>query len=187
MLSYPFEELHRRRPRRFQDRVVPAMRYTNALLLLVASFTLFACAKAGKEVAEELGIVPSTCGTDGARVQATVGSDAFCADGQIVAVGDGNTALVTGIGLLGNTLSIQLDTLVAGSYPINDASNAVLFFSVGTTYTSTSSEPGTLVISAHDPATRRLKATVNVHVRNEMNGQSKAVEASLDVTYTTSD
>jgi hypothetical protein len=159
------------------------MRHTAPLSILVILLTLSACAKAGKEVAEELGIVPTTCGTDGARMEATVGDGSFCADGQIIAVSDGSTAMVTGIGLLGNTLSLQLDTLDPGTYPITEAQNAILFMSLGTPYVTTGDLPGTLAIEAHDPVVRRIKATFNVNLRNEMSGAARPVSGSIDVTY----
>ena len=78
------------------------MRHSKLLLFVIPMVLLFSCVKAGKEVAEELGIVPSTCGSDGARVQVDVDGSAFCADAHITAVSDGTSAIVTGVGILGN-------------------------------------------------------------------------------------
>ncbi|HRH68027.1 MAG TPA: hypothetical protein PLB89_00835 [Flavobacteriales bacterium] len=160
------------------------MRHTNLLLLLMTIATLSACVKAGKEVAEELGIVPSSCGTDGARIEAQVDDASFCADGQIVALSDGHTATITGLGLLGSSLSLELDTLEAGTYPINEARNAIMYMSLGTPYTSMADQPGTLTISGHDVEGHRLKAHFEATLRNEMSGGTKAISGSVDVTYT---
>lgn len=160
------------------------MRHTNLLLLMMTIATLTACVKAGKEVAEELGIVPSSCGTDGARIEASVDGTTFCADGQIVAVSEGNTATITGLGLLGSSLSMELDTLEAGTHPINEARNAIMYMSLGTPYTSMADQPGTLTISSHDAANHRLKASFEATLRNEMSGATKPISGSVDVTYT---
>ncbi|MBL7953075.1 MAG: hypothetical protein JNM62_15305 [Flavobacteriales bacterium] len=159
------------------------MRHINILLLIVSIITLSACAKAGQEVAEELGIIPSTCGSDGARVQAEVDGSSFCGDAQIIAMSDGHSATVSGIALLGNTLSLQLDTLGVGTYTISEADNAVLYLSGGTPYTTDSDSAGSVIITGHDGAAHRLKATFQARVRNEMSGSSKAISGSLDVTY----
>ena len=160
------------------------MRHMNLILLFATIATLSACAKAGKEVAEELGIVPSTCGSDGARFQATVGGDSFCADGQIMAVSDGISANITGLGLLGSTITLQVDTLAEGTYVINEAENAVLYMALGTPYVTMADQPGTLTITMHSANDRRLKASFEATVRNEMSGATKPVNGSIDVTYT---
>lgn len=163
------------------------MRHANLLLFCVCIATLSACVKAGKEVAEELGIIPSGCGADGARVQATVDGASFCADGQIVAVSDGTSANVSGIGLLGNTLTMQLDTLAPGTYAISEAENAILYLATGTPYVSMGDSAGALTIIAHDETAHTLKASFEATLRNEMSGAAKPVYASVEVTYTVAD
>jgi len=159
------------------------MRHMNLILLIATIATLSACAKAGKEVAEELGIVPSSCGSDGARMQATVDGATFCADGHIMAVSDHTSANISGIGLLGNTITLQVDTLAEGTYVIDEAENAVLFMALGTPYVSMADQPGTLSISSHNATDRRLKASFEATVRNEMNGTTKPISGTVDVTY----
>mgnify|MGYP007127719266 CR=1 FL=1 len=160
------------------------MRHTNLLLLFISILTLSACVKAGKEVAEELGIVPSSCGTDGARLEASVNGNAFCADGNLSAISDGTSATVIGLGLLGSAVTLQVDTLAAGTYVMNEAENSLLYMELGTPYVSIAEQPGTLTISSHDPASHRLKASFDAHVRNEMSGTVKPISGTVDVTYT---
>lgn len=159
------------------------MRRTNLIIVVVSIATLTACAKAGKEVAEELGLVEATCGADGARIQANIGGNEFCADGTIVAVCDGTSATVTGIGLLGNTLTLQMDSVVVGTHVISEGANAMLFLSAGTPYVTVGDSAGRLVILEHTPADRRLKAEFECTVFNEMNGQVRPISGSVDVTY----
>ncbi|MBL7945150.1 MAG: hypothetical protein JNN32_03735 [Flavobacteriales bacterium] len=163
------------------------MRHTNLLILIVSIATLSACAKAGKEVAEELGLAPASCGTDGARVEVDFDGSSFCADGSIVAVSDGTSASITGIGLLGNTFSAQVDSIALGQHTVSEASNALLFMSTGTPYVSVGDSAGWLAIDEHDAANRRLKVRFQAVVFNEMNGQTKPISGSVDVTYTTAE
>lgn len=160
------------------------MRHINLLLLSTSLFTLVACAKAGKKVAEELGLVPSTCGSDGARVQAEIDGASFCADANITAMSDGTSASITGIGLLGNTFSVQLDSLAVGTRTVSEATNSILFMQAGTPYVVIGDSAGWLAIDHHDAAARRLKARFQATVFNEMNGRSKPLSGSVDVTYT---
>lgn len=161
------------------------MRHTELLLLVVAITALSACAKAGKEVAEELGLAPATCGADGARVQVDIDGSSFCADGSIVAISDGTTASITGIGLLGNTFSAQVDSIALGDHTISEASNALLFLNTGTPYVTVGDSAGWMAIDEHDAQDRRLKLRFQAVVFNEMNGQTKPISGSVDVTYTT--
>ncbi|MBX2972505.1 MAG: hypothetical protein KF797_05340 [Flavobacteriales bacterium] len=160
------------------------MRHINLILLCTSLVTLAACAKAGKKVAEELGLVPSTCGTDGARVQAEVDGASFCADASITAMSDGTSASITGIGLLGNTFSVQIDQLAVGTRTVSEATNAILFMSAGTPYVVVGDSAGWIAIDHHDATARRLKARFQATVHNEASGRTKPVSGSVDVTYT---
>lgn len=160
------------------------MRHINLVLTATIIVSLAACVKAGKKVAEEVGLVPSTCGSDGARVQADVDGSGFCADASIMAVTDGSSASITGVGLLGNTFSLQLDTLGLGTHTISEASNALMFMSTGTPYVVVGDSAGWVRIEQYNAAARTLKANFNARVRNEMNGQEKSISGSVDVTCT---
>ncbi|MCB0765764.1 MAG: hypothetical protein KDB95_00995 [Flavobacteriales bacterium] len=158
------------------------MRHSKLLLFVIPMVLLFSCVKAGKEVAEELGIVPSTCGSDGARVQVDVDGSAFCADAHITAVSDGTSAIVTGVGILGSTFSIQLDTLGIGTHTISEATNTVMYMNAGTPFVSVGDDAGTVTIDLYDASTGRLKAHFEASVFNEMSGSSKSLSGSVDVT-----
>ncbi len=87
------------------------------LAFLVVAMSLVSCAKDVQEVAQEVGLIPSGCGSDGARLQATIGETSYCAGAQILATGDGSSAIITGIDFAGNTLVLQLDSLSTGMPP----------------------------------------------------------------------
>jgi len=161
------------------------MRINSTIGLLVLALSFSSCAKETMDVAQDIGLLPSGCGTDGARFQASVAGSDYCASAQLLATGDGSSVIVTGIDLAGSTLILQLDTLGVGNHAMNEANNGVLYMQAGTTYTIAPNVSGVLTISAHDPATRTLKASFNVPVYNEMNGVSKQVQGDVEVTYST--
>lgn len=161
------------------------MRITYIFGLLVLALSFSSCAKEALDVAQDIGLVPSGCGSDGARFQASIAGSDYCASGQIIATGDGSSVIVTGIDLGGSTLILQLDTLAVGTHTMNEVGNGVLFMQAGTTYTIAPDVSGVLTISVHDPATRTLKASFDVPVFNETNGVSKQVQGEVEVTYST--
>jgi hypothetical protein len=161
------------------------MRSTSASSLLLLAFLFSSCAKDSVDLAQDLGILPNTCGSDGSRVQASVDGDSYCANAQIIAMGDGTSVIVTGVDMTGGTLVLQLDTLAVGDHAMTEASNGVLYMHVGTSYTIPSGGQGTVSIVLHDAQTRRLKATFSAPVFNELNGVTKQVQGEVDVTYST--
>jgi len=158
------------------------MHIRSTFLLVLTAVVFASCAKVGKEVAEEIGLVPETCGSDGSRVQVDLDGTAFCADANITAMSDGTSASISGVSLLGNTFTIQVDSIATGTQRISEASNAVLFLSAGTPYVSIGDSAGWLMIDGYDAATRRLRAHFQARVHNEMNGQTKTLAGSVDVT-----
>lgn len=163
------------------------MRMNTLPLLAIALLTagLVSCAKDTEDLAQSAGILPSTCGSDGARVQATVDGNSYCGNAQVLATGDEGTVIVTGVDLLGNTLIIQADSLVVGTQAITEATNGVMYMHSGTPYVVQQGQPGTLHITQVDTVAHILKADFDVLLRNEMSGASHAVQGSLDVVYTT--
>lgn len=161
------------------------MRKSLPFAFLVVSLSMVSCAKDAQDVAQDLGLLPAGCGSDGARLQATVGGTAYCAGAQVIATGDGSSTIVTGIDLGGSTLVLQLDTLATGEHIINEANNSVLYMQAGSTYTVAPNVQGTLNILLHDAPNRRLTATFQVPVWNALNGVTKDVEGEVDVTYST--
>ncbi len=161
------------------------MRITNSIGLLVLAISFSACGKEALDVAQDVGLVPSGCGNEGARFQASINGEDYCASAQILATGDGSSVIVTGIDLLGSTLILQLDTLAVGDHAMTEAANGVLYMQAGTTYTIAPDAAGVLSVSTHDQAARKLKASFDVPVFNEMNGVTKQVQGTVDVTYST--
>ena len=150
-----------------------------ALLLLLAS-----CAKDTEDIAQETVILPATCGSDGARIQATIDGSAYCGSAQVLATGDEGTVIATGVDLLGNTLIVQADSLALGIQPITEANNGLLYMQSGTPYAVMGGDPGTLTIIAVDTIAHILQASFSATLHNEMSGATRNVQGSMDVEYT---
>ncbi len=158
------------------------MRYLLPFVLLTALST--GCAKDAAEVAQEVGLLPSTCGTDGARLQADVGGGAFCARAQVVAMGDGASVMISGFDLSGTSLVVQVDMPDVGSHPINPSSNAILYTQAGAVFGVGTDTAGELVVELHDASARRIKGTFDAGLMNVQNGEVRSLRGSFDVTYT---
>lgn len=124
----------------------------------------------------------SSCGSDGARVQASVAGNDWCANASVVGVGDGSSVTITGINALGGTLVIQLDSLATGAQVINEATNAMLFMNLSLPYTPRNSDPGVLTIAQLDTAGHRVKGSFEVNLHTD-GGGSKALSGAFDVHY----
>lgn len=156
---------------------------TIALLAFLASpFLLASCMKDAEDAGRSLGLV-TPCGADGARLEGQVGGSAFCASAQLLAVGDGASVMVTGIALGGASLVIQFDSLAVGQQAVTEASNGMLYTEAGSMYTVMPQQPGLLTITHADTAARILKAAFEAVLHNEMSGQARAVQGSLEVTW----
>ncbi len=158
------------------------MRYP--VLGLVAALALTACMKDAEDVAQDSGVLPSTCGSPGNRLQATVDGGSYCANGQVVATGDGASVVVTGVSLLGTTLILQIDSLSIGTQAITEASNGLLYLENGTSYVVMPTEAGSITITEADTSARTLKAHFNATLRNEMSGAARQVQGQVDVAWT---
>lgn len=157
------------------------MKQKPIVLALILGLTFTGCAK---EVAEELGIIPTIpCGTDGARMQATINGADWCADATLIAMGTSDELLLNGISLGGSTISLQLDSMTVGDHPLDEFHNSVLLMHLGTTLVSKDSDPGIITVIDHDTAARRLKAVFTVRVYSDLTGSSRELNGNLDVTY----
>ncbi|MBK8498295.1 MAG: hypothetical protein IPL52_05645 [Flavobacteriales bacterium] len=142
------------------------------------------CAKDTQEVAQDTGILPATCGSNGARVQASIDGSPYCSNAQVIATGDEGTVIVTGVDLLGSTLIVQADSLAIGAQPITDANNGLLYMQSGTPYVMMAGDPGTLTITAVDTIAHVLQASFSANLHNEMSGATRNVQGNVDVVYT---
>lgn len=152
-------------------------------LITGCALLLAGCMKDTEELAQDMGVLPSTCGSAGARMQATIDGSSYCATGQVIATSDGSSAVVTGVSLLGTTLVLQLDSLGLGTQAMTEASNGLLYMENGTSYTIMSPDQGSLSITHVDTVARALKADFEAVLRNEMSGATRAVQGSLDVVW----
>lgn len=153
------------------------------LPLVIVTILLSSCAKDAVEVAQEVGVLPSTCGTDGARLQANTGDGEFCASAQVMAVGDGTSVMISGFDLSGASIVLQVDTLGVGVHSISEAENALLYMQMGATFATGQNSAGELTITLHDETGRRLKGSFAADLINAQNGVVRTVQGTFDVTY----
>ena len=130
-------------------------------LLFVIALPFQSCVKDTAEIAQEVGLLPAGCGSDGARLQATVGGSSYCATAQLLAVGGEGSVMLTGVDLSGNTLILQLDTLGVGTHAITEASNSMLYMQTGSSFVSGPDSEGTLI----DRTAQRVHPTLERHLR----------------------
>ncbi len=162
------------------------MRPLHHLSLAIIAFVFAGCAKDATGTGQDLGF-SSSCGTDGARLQANTGASSFCASAQVLAMCDGTSAMISGFDLTGSSIVLQIDDLGVGVHPISEAMNAVLFMRNGASFATGQDAAGELAIVQHDAAARRLKGSFEVDLINARNGDVLTVSGSFDVTYRTED
>ncbi len=151
----------------------------NKLPLLATALLFTACQP--DELADV--IAPgASCGSSGARIEATVDGNAWCANASVIGVSDGSSVTITGINALGGTLVMQIDSLGLGPQPITEAGNAMLFSNLSQPYTPLNSDPGQLIIATLDTAGHRVTGNFEV-VLHADGGGSKQVSGAFDVHY----
>ncbi len=160
------------------------MQRSTIVHLFALAVLLTSCMKDQQEVAQEVGLLPSGCGADGARLEASVDGNGYCADMQLIATGSEGSVIVTGVDLAGNTLVIQFDELAVGEHAITEIGNGVLYMQLGLAYIVAPGTAGTLHITSHDTEAHRLMASFDVSLFNETNGVTRVVSGELDVIYT---
>jgi hypothetical protein len=116
-------------------------------------------------------------------VEATIDGSDWCANASVLAIGDGGTVMITGINALGTTLVLQVDSIGLGPQPITEASNALMYLSLGLPYTPLNSDPGQLIIATLDTAARRITGAFEVTLHAD-GGGSRPVSGAFDVQYT---
>ena len=148
-----------------------------ALILLV-----FGCVKEDGSVA-----LPGVgaCGSDGHRIELSVDGNGWCAAANVTGVAspDGE-ALITGLGLSGQLFAFQIDSIMVGDFAINEAGNAVTWTENSDNFTSTTTDPGTLHISAYDPTEHRIRGSVEVTVHDAEAIASRTIAGEFDVICT---
>lgn len=146
---------------------------------------LFASCAKEEDVPPPTGSSTPACGVNGLRLEATFDGSAFCANASLFAAEGAGIITVNGIDQQGRTLTLELDSFAVGSHAMNAATNAVLFTTqLGIPYTSNDASPGTLTITSHDTATRRLTGSFAAQLSSDgLPGPPKSIQGEFDVTY----
>lgn len=149
-------------------------------LLSLSILTLTACQP---DDVVDLVAPGNSCGSSGARVEATVEGSDWCANASVIGIGDGASITITGINLTGGTLIMQLDSLATGPRAITEADNAILYMDLGLPYTSLTTDPGTLTIATLDTVAHKVTGAFEVTLHADGVG-AKNLSGSFDVVYT---
>lgn len=127
---------------------------------------------------------PAVCGVDGFRLQATFDGSGFCPNASLFASEGAGVLTISGLDQQGKSLTLELDSLSVGTHAMSGTTNALLYTTqLAEAYRSTDSTPGTLVITSHDVATRRIRGTFSASLRSELSSTAKSINGNFDVAY----
>ena len=149
--------------------------------LLFLSFALLAACTKKDDIVEAITGERPACGSDGARVEARINDATWCADATVQALTNEGTVLVTAIGLNTSTLVFSIDEVAVDTFNIQGSANSVLYMDQGITYNVAEGTVGRLVVSSFDPASRRIKGSIDVHLTRESLSGTRRVQAEFDV------
>lgn len=153
------------------------------LRLSLAAIVLVLCA-CQKDEDPISAVTNDTCGQDGARIEATVGGSAFCANASVIAQANDASLMLSGVSLTDGSLMLSIDSMFVGTQAVTEGSNGALYTSIGGSYTVAQNDPGTITISSLDAGSHRVKGTCSVPLHLNGEGQVKQLEATFDVTWT---
>ena len=108
----------------------------------------------------------------------------YCANSSLLAAK--STALtLNGITLTGVTLTLQLDSIVPGTYGMTSTTNSIIFTDqIGNAWTAVDSNPGSLTVTKNDTTLNRFEANFNCNVKSPITGVTKQISGgSIKVYY----
>lgn len=122
------------------------------------------------------------CGTDGARVSATIDGSDWCADALVHAVMEDSSAMVSAVNLNSSSLSFSIDRTEVGTTPIVGDANGVIYLEGGVTYIVPEGVVGQLQITTCNVTAGRLCGTLDVELHSVVGDQQRNVHIAFDVT-----
>ena len=93
---------------------------------------------------------------------------------------------VNGLSAQGPTMTLELDSLNVGTYPLTADYNYMLYTdALALGWESTNEQPGSITITSHNENTNRLEATFHITLVSALNGATKQItDGQLSITYT---
>ncbi|MBX2979651.1 MAG: hypothetical protein KF905_10175 [Flavobacteriales bacterium] len=150
--------------------------------LLIPALLLVACSK-DDDAPLAPQPAPAVCGIDGARLEATFDGGAFCANASLFA-SQAVSMTINGISQQGATLTLELDSVSVGTHAISEITNSILFTTqLAMAYQSTDATPGTLTITSHDTAAKRIRGSFSATLSNQIGLPSAAIAGNFDLYY----
>lgn len=154
-------------------------------IMAMVPVMLISCTKEEDPPTPLPGLPPAAhCGSEGARLTATFDGSAWCANMNLWASPAAGEITISGLTSLGSTLTLQIDSLAMGSYPMTEAANTILHTtSLGIAYMSTEGDPPVLHITAHDTVADRIQGTFTGNLYTTLSPGAKAISGSFDMDY----
>lgn len=91
---------------------------------------------------------------------------------------------INGISQQGATLTLELDSVSVGTHAISEITNSILFTTqLAMAYQSTDATPGTLTITSHDTAAKRIRGSFSATLSNQIGLPSAAIAGNFDLYY----
>lgn len=126
----------------------------------------------------------NTCGVAGARLQANLDGEAFCADASLFASLAVDVLTVNGISQQGATLTLELDSLSVGTHTMTEGTNSLLFTTtLGLAYRTSDGDPGSVTITSHDTSAKRIQGTCSADLYSPLGGVPKVISGNFDLYY----
>lgn len=92
---------------------------------------------------------------------------------------------INGISSNGASLTLELDDVLPGTYPIKQDRNHILYTSpMGAGYESTNDNPGSLTIISNDTANNIINGSFNVTLRSPIAGNVSVSNGTFKLFYT---
>jgi hypothetical protein len=160
------------------------MRNATLPFLLLAFAGLFSsCTKETEAVLPA--VIPGlACGSDGARLEATIAGTDWCPNATLFASEGAGVLTISGIDTQGRTVTLELTAWSVGEHPMTEDVNHLLHTTaMGLAYRTTDGDPGTLTITMLDEAERRIRGNFSAQIYEPLGGTAKGITGNFDLHY----
>ncbi len=128
--------------------------------------------------------ISDNCSLPNGHLKWTVEGNDYCANASLFA----DHALVmtmNGITLTGITITLELDSILPGTYPMKADINSILFTDqLGMAWQTTDDNPGTLQITSNNTSTNLLQASFSATLRNPLGLSKSLSQGTIKIHYT---
>jgi len=161
------------------------LRNTSYIVVAILSVFFLGCKKDDSSGNSSNTSVLDPCNQVNGSMRWTFNGVSGCANSSLFA----DAAIVlTAMGMQssGETLVMELDSMAAGTYVMNEEQNTIVYTdNLSMAWMTSNDQPGTLIITENNTSTNRIRLTINASLRNVITGQSRQLtNCTLDAYYT---